>query len=140
MSGETLGRAVKLRVAGSTIICFKTMTMTHNGEPIDITDSCSNGYRELAFDPAVKSIDLSVEAIMKQKVFRAAVFSGTPGAMAFEDAEIVFPHSDGSGADGDIVTGTFVISGYNESIPFDNVVTYSATLQSSGEFTYTPEV
>jgi predicted secreted protein len=140
MTGEILGRGVKLRVNGSVIICFKSMTLTHNGELIDITDSCSNGYRELAFDPAIKSIDLAVEAIMKQKLFREAVFSGTAGAMAFQDAEIVFPHSNGSGADGDIVSGTFVISAYSESIPHDNVVTYSATLQSSGEYTYTPEV
>jgi predicted secreted protein len=134
---EILGHYVKLRVNGSVIVCFKSLTFTHNGEPIDISDSCSNGVRELAAESALRSVDIAAEGIMKQKIIKQKLFAND---MVFEDAELVYPHSDGSGADGDIIAGDFVISAYSEGIPFDNVVTFSATLQSTGAFTYTEEV
>ena len=136
---ETFGHKVVLRVDGSIVVCFRQLTLTHNGELVDITDSCSQGYRELAFDPAVRSVDLGISAIMKQKLFRQKVFSGTPGSLVFQNAELVWPRMDGASGDGDVLAGTFIISSYGEGIPHDTVVTFDATLQSTGIYTYTPE-
>ena len=136
---ENFGYKVVLRVDGSIVVCFRQLTLTHNGELVDITDSCSQGYRELAFDPAVRSVDLGISAIMKQKLFRQKVFSGTPGSLVFQNAELVWPRMDGASGDGDVLAGTFIISSYGEGIPHDTVVTFDATLQSTGIYTYTPE-
>jgi predicted secreted protein len=139
MTDEILGRGVELRIDGSVLVCFRSLTMTHNGELLDVTDSCSNGYRELATELAVRSVDLGIEAIMKRHVFRSRVLSGTAGALLFSNAQLVWPSSTGSG-DGDVLSGNFVISAYSETAPHDNVVTISATLQSTGAYTFTPEV
>lgn len=135
---EVFGHKVVLRVDGSNVMCFRSLTLTKNGEVIDLTDSCSNGWRELATENAVQSVDLGVEAILKQRTLREKMFSG--GSIAFQNAELVYPRMDGGSGDGDILSGTFVVSAYSEGIPFDNVVTISGTLQSSGPVTYTPEV
>jgi hypothetical protein len=130
------GGSVYLRLGGSNAVCFRSITVTHGGQPLDITDSCSNGHRELAFDPAFKMLDLSIEAITKSSEFRALKLGGS---LYIEDAQLVYPPMDGNYF-GDVIIANFMLSEYAETASVDGVVTFSATLQSVGPWYYFPEV
>src|SRR5690606_40142366 len=47
-------------------ICARTKTITIAGESIDITQDCDGAFRTLMNVPASRSIDLSVEGILRQ--------------------------------------------------------------------------
>lgn len=134
---EFYGKDVVLRVGTTNVICFRSLTITINGEAVDLTDGCSQGFRELARDPAVKSLDFAVEGIAKTRTLRAAVLSPA-GGRYFENASLVFPPIEG-GSEGDTISGDFYLADYSEGVTYDNATTFSATLQSSGVYTYTPE-
>ena len=44
---DFFGRDVSLILEGSTVMCFRTLSMSIDGEPVDISDGCYNARREL---------------------------------------------------------------------------------------------
>lgn len=132
---EYIGRDVELLIDGSTVMCFRTLTPSVNGEPLDITDGCSNGFRTLARVPGQKQLDLAVEGIAKGRFLRALAFNGE---FYLENVTIRFPPIEG-GSEGDELVGDFVMADFSENTVYNEMTTFSATLQSSGPWTYTEE-
>lgn len=116
--------------ASTPIAGARTKTITINNEAIDITSDDDVGFRTLlAEDPALRSISMSVEGITKNGTL-IALAAGASGSL-IGDYELEFT---GIGT----ITGQFHIGTVELGAIYNEAVTFSATVESSGEFTYTP--
>ena len=134
---EYVGRDVDLFVEGSNRMCFRTLTPTANMEPLDITDGCSNGFRELSRQTGTKSLDLAVEGIAKSAYLQNLAFGGD--SFYLENVTLQFPPTEG-GSEGASITGNFVMTDYSIGVTYNESTTFTATLQSSGPWIYTEEL
>ena len=112
-------------------ICARSKTLTVGSESIDITQDCDGAFRKLMNEPASRFLDMSIEGVLTQDDWLLQAL-GTSSSVFLNEYTMVIP-SVGS------ITGDFFISNYELGAPHDDAVTFSATVQSSGEWTFTPE-
>jgi TP901-1 family phage major tail protein len=123
------GRKVLLYLVVGTdatlIGALKTKTATINNEPIDSTSDDDNGYRQLIEDVSgTKSVDIKAEGILKD---RTTLMEASDGEAAL-DLRFVVP--------GVVeISGTFKLASFEVGAEMEDSVTFSATFQSSGQFT-----
>ena len=96
-------------------------------EAIDITSDDDAGFRTLLATSSVKTLDITLEAVLKDDIFLAEINTDI-----LESYEVDIP---GIGS----ITGDFKLTAVSLSAPVDAAVTQSVTLTSSGAFTFTPE-
>ena len=129
------GRRVRISagtgVSAVPVAGARTDTLTINNESTDITDKDSLGWTTLLDDVSVRNIALSVEGILKGD-FLLSVAAGASSAL-LSDYEIEI-ETVGTFA-GDFFLGSFETGGAH-----DGENTFSASLASSGEITYTAVV
>jgi len=112
-------------------ICARTKTITIGGEAIDVTQDCDGAFRKLLTVPASRSIDLAIEGILRQDDI--ALQALDPDTTNFlEQYTLVIP---GLGS----ITCDFFLGSLELGAPYNEAVTFSATVQSSGKWTFTPE-
>jgi len=112
-------------------ICARTKTITIGGESIDVTQDCDGAFRTLLSVPASRSMDMSIEGIIRQDDWLLQALD--PITTNFlEQYTLVIP---GVGA----ITGDFFIGSFELGAPYNESVTFTATVQSSGAWTFTPE-
>jgi len=117
--------------AGTPVTGMRTKSITLNNEPIDITSDDDDGFRTfLASDPAERSIDMSVDGITKDSALIELAAAG--GSALISEYSLDFP---GLGT----FLGDFFIGTIELGAPYNDAVTFSANIQSSGEFVFTPE-
>ena len=118
--------------AGAPVTGMRTKTITINNEPIDITSDDDLGFRTLlADDPGQRSISMSVEGVTKDDELIKLATAG--GSNLISEYALTFP---GLGT----ITGDFFIGTIELGAPYNEAVTFSATIESSGAFVYTPVV
>lgn len=122
------GRDLLIKRNNTVIAGVRTKGVAINREPVDITNDDDDGWRAVLAQPGEKQIDLTVGGVTKDDVLRAVAFT-EPGI--FEDMTLEYP-------DGSVIAGDFFLANYNESGEYNDAITFEATLQSSGVFTYTP--
>ena len=130
--GAFVGRKVTFSPtgAGAPVTGMRTKSITINNEPIDITTDDDSGFRTLlADDPAQRSISMSVEGITKDDELIKLATAG--GSNLISKYTMTFP---GLGS----ITGDFFIGTIELGAPYNEAVTFTATIESSGEFVYTP--
>lgn len=125
------GRELLIKKGVSVIAGVRTKTVTINGEPIDITSDDDSGFRTLLASAGTRSIDLSVEGVTKDATLRAIV-AGVSSQL-LTDISVEYPN-------GDTIDGDFYLVNIEESGEYQDALTFSASLQSSGPFTYTPAI
>lgn len=112
-------------------ICAQTKTITIGGEPIDITQDCDGAFRTLLNQPATRSLDMSIEGIIRQDDWLLMALD--PATTNFlEQYTMVIP---GVGS----ITGDFFLGNFELGAPSNTAVTFTATVQSSGAWAFTPE-
>lgn len=127
------GRLMLIKVgsaaSGTQLGGLRTTTFTMNNSPVDISTKDTNGWRELLEDGSLKSVSISGDGIFKDsatdETIRAAVFSGSLSTFT-----LVFPN-------GDTIEGTFLVTGYSRTGGYEGAETFTLTLESSGEPTFT---
>jgi len=129
-----VGRKVIIKKGSSspkeTLAAGRTKTISINKEPVDITSDDDNGVRSLlSTDAAVRSIDLSFEGVTKDDTLLADALSGVNNVDSYE-IDI-----DGIGT----ISGSFFLTSVQINAPYNDATTFTAELQSTGSFTYTPE-
>ncbi|RMG71932.1 MAG: hypothetical protein D6711_14235 [Chloroflexi bacterium] len=107
----------------------QTKSVSWAGEPIDITSDDDSGYRTLLDGAGTESLDISFDGVTKDTTMRTRGFN-SGGTTQYSDFKIVFPN-------GDSITGTFNLTSYEENGTHNDAVKFSATLQSSGQWTAT---
>lgn len=116
---------------GTAVIGARTKSVTLNNEGIDISSDDDDGFRTfLAADPAMRSIDMTVEGILKDSSLIELAAAG--GDSLISGYELDF---DGIGT----FSGDFHFGSIQLGAPYNEAVTFSATIGSSGPFTFTAE-
>lgn len=128
MSSQS-GRKLILKRDGTVIAGLRTKSMTVNNEPIDVTTDDDDGFRTLLEDSATKSIDISFDGLTKDETL---IEHAVTGSGLIEEYTIEFPY--GGSIASDFRLNNLEISGEHE-----DAVEFSGELQSTGEFTYTPD-
>lgn len=107
-------------------------TVSLAGDPVDITNDDSLGWRQLLDIAGINSVEISCSGVALDGVLRAQWYSGssTTGAR-MQPTTFRYP-------DGGEVTGNFYLSAYSETGVHDKEITFEGTFMSSGTVTYTP--
>lgn len=109
---------------------LKSTTINMNNNIIDVSTKDTAGWRELLEDGSLKFFSISCNGIFKDsatdETIRANSFSNSIDTYTFE-----FPN-------GDTIECEFQITGYSRSGEVEGVESYSYTLESTGEPTFTP--
>ena len=110
---------------------LRTKTMSIANEAIDVTSDDDAGFRKLLQDPGTKTLDISIEGVVKDIAsFNALMALAVSGTDVMENVSLLFPAIG-------TIAGEFVISGLEIGAPYNEAATFSATLQSAGAYTYT---
>lgn len=126
------GRDLLIKKAATAIAGARENGITLDNSPVDVSSISSGGFRELANFSGNRKLDLNISGVWQDKVIRDAAFAAD-SALLLTDITIDF-------ADGGDIAGNFFLANYEETGAHDGEVTFTATLQSSGEFTYTTAV
>ena len=115
---------------GVTIGDCRTHSLQINHATVDITNKSSNGYRTLLEAAGTKSATISFGGVMTNdagfETFQGYANGGAINAYAM------------AWADGDILEGNFQVTDFQIEGAFDGEQSFTATLQSSGPWTFTP--
>ena len=122
------GRELLVKRGSSVIAGIRTKGVAFNGEAIDVTTDDDSGYRTMLNDAGTYSVDLSIEGITKDNDLRSVVMAA--GSLMLTDISIEYPN-------GDELSGNFFLTSLEESGTYNDAVTFSGSLQSSGTFTFT---
>jgi predicted secreted protein len=123
------GRELKILKNSVAIAGVRTKTVAIAGEPIDITTDDDLGYRTMLAEAGTYSIDLTVDGVTKDAELRGIILTG--GSLLLTDITIEYP-------DGSEISGDFFLASVEDSGEYADAITFSASLQSSGAWTYTP--
>lgn len=124
-----IGRLLVLKTGTTAIAGMRTKGISFNGDPVDITSDDSSGYRELLTTAGNMSLDISIDGITKDNELRTAALANTDLELA--SVTIEYPN-------GDTLSGTFLLVSLEETGAYNDAMTFSGSLQSSGAWTYTP--
>jgi predicted secreted protein len=122
-----VGRKAVLSKGATPVAAIRTKTVSINNEPVDITSDDDNGFRTMLQDPGTKSLDMTVEGVIKDATLLTVAMSTTD---ILEGFSILFPTIG-------TLAGDFVVTGFETGAPYNEAATFSCTLQSSGAFTFT---
>ncbi len=133
----SVGREVLLKKAASVIAGLRSVSLSWAGESIDITSGENSGKRLLLDASGQEQIDLSCEGIMKEHVFRALALGSSSKMMT--DITLTWPIATPGNTTEATLSGNFRMSSFEEGMPYNDAITFSIKLESSGAWVYTPE-
>ena len=128
------GRACLIKKGGTAIAGLLTNSINVNGAPVNVEDKDDAGFQTmLAGMLTGQSIEISGEGYEDGEVLRDIGMSATASAKFITDITYVF-------ANGDAISGDFVMSAYSESAEKDDGEKFTVSFVSNGAWTYTPAV
>lgn len=136
MSDGHVGRTLLLKKGSAVIAGLRNVTLTIGSESINVTSGEDDGKQLLLAAAAEENVGLSAEGIMKSGVLRDLMLGG--GSKMLTDVTLEWPISDSGSTPADI-SCDFRISNYEEGAAYNDAITFSATFESSGAWTYTAE-
>lgn len=117
---EMLGRKVSISIGGNVVATARTKNLSINNEMIDVTSDGDSGIQRFLNEPGQKGVEISVEGLMDDDSLLTKALSNDLSAAVVLDYGTY------------TISGTFVMPSYSEGIPYNEAVTFSATLSSSG--------
>lgn len=124
---EDVGRSVTFTWGGVTIPGVRQKTITRNGAAIDVTADENLGVRTLLDVSSQDNLDLGLSGITKVKTLQVDWHAGN------RTKEVVITYPDGS-----TLSGEFFLQDYVDTAPYNEAITFEATLLSTGAVTFTP--
>jgi TP901-1 family phage major tail protein len=124
------GRDLKIEWgAGPTVLVgVRTKAYTATNDYVDVTTDDDLGWRTLLATPGLRSVEVTVGGISSDQVLIADIMAAN---VAAKTLHIEFPITTGN------LTGTFLVSSFEQSGEHDGAVEFSATFMSTGTVTYT---
>lgn len=120
---EQLGRKVTVSVGGDVVATARTTSMTVNNESVNITSAGDDGVRRLMDEPGEKSVEITLDGLYTDE----SLYDLAQGASLLTAVVLTYETYT--------LTGDFFLASYNEGQPYNEAITFSATLQSSGAVT-----
>ena len=130
----TTGRQLKIKKDGTLLAAVQSKSVSNTLNPIDITSDDSDAWRTLLGEPGSRSMDIPVSGILTDAVLLDEINAATT-SVSLQSVEIEYPL--GSNSVAATSAGDFFLANFNITGEHDGSVTFDATLQSSGEITYT---
>jgi TP901-1 family phage major tail protein len=136
MAGQ-VGRTTVVRWgAGSpppVVAGVREKSIAMNGEPVDVTNDDSGGWRQVIDAAQVNTVEISASGVLVDDTLRADWFGGAePGSgRRMKPTQFAYP-------DGGVASGTFYLQDYSETGNHDGEVTFEATWINNGPVLYTP--
>lgn len=122
------GREVDFLWNGLPLLGVREKNIAFNGEPINVTSDEDEGWRTLIADVAAENqVDITLSGVTKDTRLKIDWFAMT----RTRSASFTYPN-------GDVISGTFMISAFSEGVPYNDAITFECTLQSTGEVFYAP--
>lgn len=129
MSNERVGRTVKVYVGADSprtlVEGLREKGISASGEPLDITADDDDGYRKLLGVFGQRQIDISLSGLPTSDLVKNMWYSG----QVLTTWEIVYPN-------GASLVGSFLLTKYDETEPYNGVSTVSFELQSADQWVY----
>lgn len=126
---KTIGRNFLIRKNSVAIASVRTKSFSWGGEAVDVTTDDQDGVRALLSDFGQEQLDISCEGLSDTQTLRDIALTIATTKM-LTDITLLFDN-------GDSISGNFLLTSYEESGTYNDAVTFSASLQSSGSWTYT---
>lgn len=124
---------LKIDTSGSgdfaTIGGLRSTSISHSDETVDVTNKDSSGYRTLLANGGVQSVSISGSGVFTDAASETTLQSAF-GASEFKEFQVIIP-------DFGTYEGEFMVSSLEYAGEYNGEVTYSVTLESSGEITFT---
>jgi predicted secreted protein len=117
---EILGRKVTVTVGTDVIATARTTSLAINNEAVNITSAGDDGIRRIMAEAGEKSIEITLDGLYTDSSLMDVALNGT----LIQDVILDY--------DTYTLTGDFFLSSYNEGQPYNEAVTFSATLMSTG--------
>ena len=133
-----VGRDLLVTKNAVVIAGIRTATLDWSGESIDVTTGEDAGVRLLLEASAQEQLDMPIEGLMKSELLRELTL-GASETRILTDIEITWPIVTPGNTTPATLTGDFRLSSNSEGAPYNEAITFSGTLESSGAFVYTPE-
>jgi predicted secreted protein len=117
---EILGRKVVVSVEGVAVATARTTNFTINNEAVNITSVGDDGVRRIMADPGEKSVEVTIDGLYSGSSLMELALNGT----LIQEVELDYGTYT--------IEGDFFLSAYSEGQPYNDAVTFSATLMSTG--------
>ena len=124
------GRTLLIKKGGTAIAGARVDTVSIDNSPVDVTDKGSAGWRELGSFSGTRTVDLSVSGVWKDDVLRDAAFAADT-ALLLSDITVTFGDGAAFGS------SSWFLANYEETGDHDGAVTFTASLQNSGDPAFT---
>ena len=129
-----VGRKLLLKKNNAVLVGIRNKSIAFNDENINITSGEDNGFQLLLEDGAEKNISISFDGVSKDSLLQDIALSG--GSLLFSDIELEWWVQDGNTTPATL-TGNFRMSNIEETGAYNDAVTFSGQLDSSGTWVYT---
>ena len=133
-----VGRAASLEKNSVVLAGVRTKTLTWGGESIDVTSGEDDGIRLLLSASGQEQLDIPVEGVTKDDTLLNIALDTTADKM-LTDITLTFDIRNPTNTTAATLSGNFRLSGYEEGMAYNDAITFSVTLESSGAWTFTPE-
>lgn len=130
MSGFN-GRQFTFDWNSTTLAGVRTRSVSITNDYVDVTNDDDAGWRTLLADPGVRSLEVTIGGVTTDEVLLASIMAASIEGGTLTGNLPTSLTSPGS------LSGTYLISGFEQSGDHDGEVEFSATFMSTGEVTYT---
>jgi len=137
MTGN-VGRQASLEKNAVVLAGVRTKSITWGGESIDVTSGENDGIRLLLSASGQEQIDIPIEGVTKDDTLLNIAMDTTADKM-LTDITLTFDIRNPANTTAATLSGDFRMSGYEEGMPYNDAITFSSTLESSGAWVFTPE-
>lgn len=121
------GRKVAFTWGGNPVTGIREKGLTIGGEAVNVTSDEDSGVQTLLAEDAEVSHEITISGVTKDYILREAKGDGDI------QATVTLTYADGY-----VISGTFNLGEYTETLPYNEAVTFEATLMSTGAVTHTP--
>lgn len=133
-----LGREAELLKNNVVLAGVRTKSFSWGGESVDLSASDDDGLRVLSEKSGQEQIDISLEGIARDDTLKSIALVRATSKM-LTDIVLSFDIRNPANTTKATLSGNFKLSSYEEGMPYNEGITFSASLESSGEWVYTPE-
>ncbi len=120
---------------GTKIASVRTKSFTVDSSAIDVTTDDDAGIRTLLEEPGQHQIDLSVDGLLANSRLLKEIIDGTN---FIQNLTIVLPFAFATTPA--TIVGDFRFNNYEQSGEYTDAIAFTATMQSTGIFTFTDAV
>jgi TP901-1 family phage major tail protein len=125
------GRQLTIDWDSVTLVGVRTKGYTITNDYVDVTTDDDSGWRTLLADPGLRSIEVTVGGISSDEALIADIMAAS---VAAETLDVDLPSALSSPGS---LSGSFLVSSFEQSGEHDGAVEFSATFMSTGAVTYT---